>query len=330
MFKNDVLVVGDCVRDIFILSDAKLLKQCERKNKNKKFLSFPYGEKVNVEEIHHDLGGSACNAAVAISKMKMRTSMISVIGDDIYSREVIAELRNKKVGFGAILKEKNKELGLSFILLGPDRDRSILTYRVANNFSRIKLKKFLRRSNSVYLAGINKYSQVLEKDIFEHILKTGKNFYINPSSHQIEKRFAMLKKFFRIATVVAVNVEEAQKILKIKKRDIKLLLKNLNKMGPKVVLITDSKKGAYIYDGKRFLKSGIYPSKRIDTTGAGDSFFATFVAFSRKGYNMEEALKLASINSASVVSVYGAQKGLLGEIEIMKRYRKNKVSVKKF
>jgi len=329
MFNHDVLVVGDCVRDIFISAHADLLKRCDKKNKTQKFLSFPYGEKVNIDAMHHDLGGSACNAAVAMAKMRNRTSFATVIGDDLYSREVIAELKKKKVGWRSIVKENNQDLGLSFILLGPDRDRSILTYRVANNFERIKIRKLLKRSNSIYIAGINRYSKVLENDILENISKTGKELYINPSSYQIGQRLLMLKRIFKVAKIVAVNVEEAQKILKTKQRDIRGLLKSIKKMGPKLVLITDSKKGAYFYDGKTFLKSGIYPSKRIDTTGAGDAFFATFVASYRKGYDIEECLKLASINSASVVSVYGAQKGLLSQRKLLERLNRNRVKVRK-
>jgi hypothetical protein len=329
MFNYDVVVLGDCVKDIFILSRSKILKQCDGKNKTKKFLSFVYGEKVGIEEMHNDLGGSACNAAVAISKMRKKVNMATVIGDDIYSREAMIELKKKKVGYRSIVKEKNQDLGLSFILLGPDRDRSILTYRVASNFRKLKIKKILRRSKSIYLAGINKYSKVLEDDIIKYISKTKKDLYINPSNYQIDKRLTTLKKIFKIATIVSLNVEEAQKILKTKNRNIKKLLISLKKMGPKFVLITDSKKGAYVYDGKRFLKSGVYPSRRIDTTGAGDAFFSTFVAFMQKGYDVEDCLKLAAINSASVVSVYGAQNGLLGQSSLLEKLKKNKVKVTK-
>jgi len=330
MFNHDVLVIGDCVKDIFILSKAKLIQERRGKNKKIKYLSFVYGEKISVDEMYHDLGGSACNAAVAISKMKFKTNMATILGDDIYSREALEELKKKKIGTRFIIKEKNKDLGLSFILLGPDRDRSILTYRVKNNFGRIRIKRLLKKSRSVYVSGLNKYSKVLEKDIIEYISKTKKPLYINPSGYQIEKELVALKRLLKIAKIVTINIEEAQKILNTKKRDIKILAKGIRKFGSKIVILTDGKKGAYCYDGERFLKSGLYPSKRLDTTGAGDSFSATFMAFYRKGYNIEDCLKFASINSANVVSVYGAQKGLLGEKEIVKRYRKNKVKVRKF
>lgn len=329
MFNHDILAVGNCVKDIFILSHPKLLGRCDRKNKTTKFLSFPYGEKIGVERVYHDLGGEACNAAVAMSKMRTKVAMAAVVGDDTYSREVLWELKKRKIGFRFIAREKGNNLGTSFILLGPDRDRSILAYRTSNDFSKIRIKKLLKRSNSVYLAGINKHSKVLEKDILEYIKRTGKKLYVNPSSYQIEKRSAMLKKLFKLTSAVAVNVEEAQKILKTRKRDIKELLKGIKKMGPELVIITDSKKGAYTYDGKRFLRSGIYPSKRIDTTGAGDAFFSTFVAFYRKDYDMEKCLKLAAINSASVVSVYGAQTGLLGSHKLFERLGRGKVKVRK-
>ena len=323
----DVAVIGDCVQDMFILAKSKLITE---KNKKTKYLSYIYGDKINVDELHYDLGGSACNAAVGMRLARIRTTMVSVLGDCIYSKNVIEQLRKKKVGRSFLVKEKNKCLGSSFILLGSDRDRTILTYRPENDFEKINLGKVLWLSNSFYIAGINKYSKVLIKDLLNNSKIKSKKIYINPSGYQIEQDLVNLKKLFKISKIVAVNVEEAMKILKTKKKTaVKELLKNIKNLGPEIVLITDGKKGAYAYDGNKYFKSGLYPSKRIDSTGAGDSFCATFVAAQVRGYNIEDSLSFASINSASVVSVYGAQRGLLGWKILKERFEKKKVKINK-
>lgn len=324
----EVAVIGDCVQDIFILAKSKLIRECGKKNKEEKFLSFLYGDKINIDELHFDLGGSACNAAVGMRELRIKTTMASMLGEDIYSKNVLDQLKKKKVGRSFLIKEKNTNLGLSFILLGPDRDRTILTYRPDNDFSKINLKKLFWISRSFYIAGINKYSKRISQDVYEYAKKTGKKIYINPSGYQIANDLKNLKNILKICRVVALNIEEAMQVLEIRKKiEVKGLLRNLKKLGPEVVVLTDGKKGAYAYDGKNFFRSGLYPSKRLDTTGAGDSFCSTFIASQIKGYNIGDSLRLASINSGNVVSVYGAQAGLLGWGELLRRLNKNKVKV---
>ncbi len=58
------------------------------------------------------------------------------------------------------------------------------------------------------------------------------------------------------------------------------------------------------------------PKPPYERTGAGDAFSSTFVAALALGKNVEESITWAPINSMSVVQQIGAQKGLLGELEI--------------
>lgn len=324
-----ISVVGDCVRDMVILAkEARLVK--DPKNK-KQYLSFIYGDKVNVDGLFYDLGGSACNAAVSLRKLGFKANMISMLGDDIYSKKLLKELRDKKIGTKFIVQEKNKDLGISFVLLGPDRDRTILTYRSNNNFSKIKERSFYNHSDAYYLAGINKYSRVLQEGVLEDAKKNNKPIFINPSGFQIEKNIAMLKKIIKEASIVIMNLDEAKRILRINRKiDINRLIIDFKEITKGIVVITDGKKGAHCFDGKTIYKSGIYPIRRSDTTGAGDSFASTFVAATIKGWSTDEALKLASVNSASVVSVYGAQNGLLRWRELKKMVKRGKVKIKKY
>uniref|UniRef100_A0A7C4R5H4 Carbohydrate kinase family protein n=1 Tax=candidate division CPR3 bacterium TaxID=2268181 RepID=A0A7C4R5H4_UNCC3 len=333
--KYEVTAIGNCVIDYFILAKSQIIKNHIRKDNHPDYLAYVYGDKIGVEEFTDDMGGESCNAAVALKKIGINSSIASVIGDDIYSRDLLKKLKKEKIGIRFLAKEKNKKLGISFILLGPDRDRTILAYREKNNFKKINYKKLFSSSKSFYFAGINKYSSCIQDKLLEHIKKTNKPLYLNPSIFQIEKTPVILKKIMVHSELFCVNIEEAKKILNINtsnrdvKKDVKKILKEIKKLGPKIVIITDSVRGSYAYDGDLFLKSGIYPSERVDTTGAGDSFFAGFVAAYKKGYNIERCLKYGTINASGVVSKYGAQRGLLNEKEIIKRFNKNKVRVSK-
>ena len=100
-------------------------------------------------------------------------------------------------------------------------------------------------------------------------------------------------------------------------RDIKSMLRTLKIKDYQVIVITDGGKGAYAYDGKSFYYCPIFPSEVISTLGAGDSFASTFCAsLYRNGIDIGRALMYGSVNSASVVSKFGATEGLLTFEEI--------------
>ena len=90
------------------------------------------------------------------------------------------------------------------------------------------------------------------------------------------------------------------------------MLNKLKVRDYQVVVITDGGNGAYAFDGKNYYFCPVFNSKVISTLGAGDAFASTFcAALSRTNKNVGESLMYASVNSASVVSKFGATEGLL-------------------
>ena len=83
--------------------------------------------------------------------------------------------------------------------------------------------------------------------------------------------------------------------------------------GPKIVLITDGPKGAYMLDGDHFYYMPIYPDPKppLERTGCGDAFASTFISALMSGKSPLEALVWAPVNPMSVVQHIGAQEGLL-------------------
>ena len=130
----------------------------------------------------------------------------------------------------------------------------------------------------------------------------------------------MLAELYAIAEVVAVNKEEAEKILGLGETDIKELLEKMRGLGPKIALITDGPNGAYAFDGTEMLKVPMYPdpSPPANRTGAGDAMTSTFVIALALGKSLEEALLWGPVNSMSVVQHIGAQKGLLSRDALLK------------
>jgi len=101
--------------------------------------------------------------------------------------------------------------------------------------------------------------------------------------------------------------------------EIPALLELMRERGPKTVVITDGRNGAFAYDGTKKLFVPMYPDTRppVERTGAGDAFSSTVASALALGHPLEEALRWGPINSMSVVQEIGAQKGLLTREQLL-------------
>lgn len=97
-------------------------------------------------------------------------------------------------------------------------------------------------------------------------------------------------------------------------RDV--LADRVQNYGVRYVLITNGKKGQVLYDGSKKHKGKVKLLEPVDTMGAGDSFFASFVvSVMRNGYlsegviseeNLDKSFEYAAEFSANVCLVEGA------------------------
>jgi ribokinase len=85
------------------------------------------------------------------------------------------------------------------------------------------------------------------------------------------------------------------------------------------VVITDGARGAFVASSEEILFAPAIGSKVVGTAGAGDAFAATFTAYLALGHPIREALRTATINSASVVGHIDTQTGLFHRRELDQR-----------
>lgn len=80
----------------------------------------------------------------------------------------------------------------------------------------------------------------------------------------------------------------------------------MQKKGPKVVVVTRGEKGSLAYDGEKFYKYGIVPCEVVDTMGAGDSYIAGFLYAICEGKEIAEAMAAGAANSSVTLGYSGA------------------------
>lgn len=339
--KFDIVTIGGATVDIIAFTKEGEFIQIE----SSKLIGFPYGGKVAAEQTQIYFGGGACNAAVSAIRLGLKVAAILSIGEDQNGEEIIKHLKKEGVDVSFILKTKEEESGFSYIIEIEGKDHIIFTHRGANEKIHIN-KKLLQKINTpwLYLASLYEASSYLNK-LGNFCQKNKINIAWAPGSYEIKKGPSHFRGFLKTVSVMSLNRSEALSFAFLKNHSLvpentEGILKTLKKMGPKIIIMTDGVKGAYLINQKgEILWQPAIQVKTKETTGAGDAFASTFVSLlinlqkEKSNFKIEDisnkeikyALLGAAINAASVVKKLGAQNKLLKLDQLKKKISQLKI-----
>ena len=334
-----IITIGSATMDVFVECDeANIVSVCTKDN-NSEFMSYPYGSKIDISTFASNVGGGGVNTACNFGNLGFDTSAIFKIGKDFYADGILNFFKDKKVSMENIVQKEDSSTGFSVILVSFQGDRTVLAHRGANAHITEEDINFeaIREADLIYIAPLNGDSNKVLEKIVDFAEKHDTKICFNAGTTSIKRGYEHLRGILDSAHVVVMNKEEASMATGIKVRpdtktenfshdvihqDIKRMLEALKIKDYQVVVITDGNKGAYAYEGKKYYYCPTFPSEVISTLGAGDAFASTFCAtLFRNGKDIGNALMYGSVNSASVVSKFGATDGLLSFEEIEDRLK---------
>ena len=329
MSEIDVVTIGSATMDVFVESDeANIVSVCS-KNKNSDFMSYPYGSKIDMTSFATNIGGGGLNTAMNLANLGLKTSAIFKVGNDIYSAGIFDALKKTNVDLSGVVQNPEVSTGFSIILVSFQADRTVLAHRGANSLININDINFdlIKKARLLYIAPLNGESNKVLEPLVKFAHEHGVKVCFNAGTTSLKKGFEEIKKLLEVANIVVMNREEASMCSGIVVRpdtktekfsqelihpDVKKMLEKLKVQEYQVIVITDGSKGAYAFDGMKYYYCPTYPSPVVSTLGAGDAFASTFcAALGRTKLNIGKALMYASVNSAAVVSVFGASEGFL-------------------
>lgn len=298
----DVVTIGGAVRDFtFYLEPLK--------EKNYKFICFLTGTKINVKETYFTHGGGACNVAVGLSNFGLKVAVITRVGQDYSGQAIIDGLKKKNVETRFIQIDRKLHTGVSVIIQPKEGERTILSYRGANDNLELTDNDLKIKTNWIYISSLSgNWKNILNK-IYSRFKKV--KIAWNPGISQLQTGKSKLIKFLKKTEVLILNRNEASILTGKSEKNIPFLLKSIFELGPKIVIITCGKEGAFLINKERIIYQSAHPIKKVDTTGAGDSFSSGFLAGLILFNDIKKAFKLGILNSAYNLTKIGAQEGLL-------------------
>lgn len=305
----DIIAIGDTTVDEFIrLKEAHV--SCEIDEENC-VISMAWGDKIPFDFSVLVPGvGNAANAAVAGARLGLSVGFISNVGKDRYGEEILETFKRENVDTHYITINEGLPTNHHYVLWYGS-ERTILIRHEAYSYA---LPKDLQAPKWIYLSSIRDGAEIFHDELVTWLIDHPETkLAFQPGTFQINLGKDRLMKLYGATQFAACNKAEAERILELGETDPKILLEKMHALGPKTVLVTNGRKGAYAYDGQEMFKIPMYPDPRLpyERTGAGDACTAAITAALTLDVPFKDALLWGPINSMSVVQEIGAQKGLL-------------------
>lgn len=248
-------------------------------------------------------GGSAANTAAWLATLGERPRLLAALGDDELGRQAEEELVAAGVTFvGPVLAEEST--GTCVVLVGPDRERTMLPDRGAND--RLPLSAVIAALDPlpgwVHLSGytlLGEGSRNAGKAALSAALAAGCWVSVDAASSAPLKAVGAgpFLDWIEGAAVLFANDAEMEALGGVDAV--------LAKVG--AVVVKHGSAGATWTDGVTPQVADGLPVDLVDSTGAGDAFAAGWIAARRRGDAQPSALAAAVAAGATAVSRNGAR-----------------------
>lgn len=262
----------------------------------------------NAGRVEQTFGGVARNVAEDIANMELRPTFISIVDDNGVGEEVIKQLSRHKVNTNYIKKVKDGN-GTWLAIFDESGDVQASISKRPDLMPILDILKengdeVFEKADSIALE-IDMDSDIV-REVFNLAEKYNKDVYALVSNMSIAiKRRDLIQK----TRCFVCNIQEAgmffsedfeqfsvEELIEVLSKHV--IAANINSM-----VITLGEQGAIYADANG--NKGLVPANKvevIDTTGAGDSFFAGVTAGLTYGKSLEESCKIATRIAASVIA----------------------------
>ena len=257
-----------------------------------------------VKTVH---GGVARNIVEDIANLELRPTFLSLVDDNAYGDDVVERLKKHKVNTKYIKKEKDG-MGTWLAVFNEDGD-------VVSSIS--KRPNFLPIINTIEEYGDEIFSECdsisveldadkrIIKKVLEYAKKYKKHVYacITNMSIAVDRR-----DLFKKVDCVVCNQEEVGILFMENYEDktpqelSKIVLEKIKSAKINSIVVTMGEQGAiYANRNGEYGQIPAFEVKVVDTTGAGDSFFAGVCTGLTYGKTLKEACEIGTKLAASVV-----------------------------
>ncbi|AJI75529.1 pfkB carbohydrate kinase family protein [Francisella philomiragia subsp. philomiragia ATCC 25015] len=271
-----------------------------------------------------NFGGDVLNTALYFARLNGDVSFITALGNDNFSAQMISHWDTENINTSEVLKIKDRVPGLYAIQTDNQGERSFYYWReqapikdIFYHLSKENLDRYNKEYNYLYLSGIS-LSRWDNKqlEIFANWLKDFRNsgdgkeiiFDLNyrPKCWKSkEQTKGYLEKVLKHVTIVLTTFDDEEMLFD--DVNYQKTLDRYNRFDIPIVIIKHGINPTVLqYQNTISLIEATKIVTPIDTTAAGDSFNAAFLAAFSNNLNLQTSIEFAQNFAAEIIQHQGA------------------------
>ena len=275
------------------------------------------------ESVRLSPGGDALNQAFAVASLGLPCRLVGKMGDDDLGRFLLTKAEKLGVDTSCMIVSPEVSTSLSTLLVQKDGSRHIIGSRYGAG-STLKAAEIADRCfEGVSLVSIGSLysSRSITGELCEDVLTRAKAAGCVTVLDMMYKKGVLFEdavRAIRCADFFLPNRDEALQLAETDDPDEAAA--RFLAAGAKTVVIKCGAEGCLLYhEGEKQLIPG-FPANAVDTTGAGDTFTAGFIAGLRRELPLIRAIRLGHAAGAVCVEQIGAGGNLPPLAELNKRF----------
>jgi sugar/nucleoside kinase (ribokinase family) len=254
-------------------------------------------------------GGAAGNVASWLTRTDARATIVGHVGDDAAGSALMSEFDALGVRHRNLMVDKGSS-GVVVVLVDPSGERTMFPDNGANSGLKLSDLPDLSEFNAVYLSGYSPLDPLSRPGVLamiEKIKEAKLPIYFDPASvgGMMEVPLSEVKSWIRLMDVILLNEEEA--IYLTGETDPEKAMELLLQECETVVIKRGSQGAIGKARGSILVSVPAQSTEVVDTTGAGDSFAAGFIAHYALTKNMQHGLEAGAAVAARCVAIVGAR-----------------------
>jgi 2-dehydro-3-deoxygluconokinase len=266
------------------------------------------------------IGGAELNVAIGASRLGIKTTFYSKVGDDEFGQYIINTLRGESVDVSSIKKVSNKNTSVYFKQINADgsgksfyyRDNAPITDITVKDIEKINFKEFdYLHISGVFVALLNKKLKIIQS-LMEKAKSSGVTVLLDPNirlkTWDQDLASKCLVSLLPYADILLTSDEELETLKISEYFENKQEL--FQKHNLKELVIKRGHKSTLYYDGKENFEVEVFTVNPLDTVGAGDGFTCGYLYAMSQGYNSHDKIKFANAVGGMVTEVIGDNEGL--------------------
>lgn len=239
-------------------------------------------------------GGSSTIFACGAARLGLRTAFVGVVGDDLFGAFMRDHLHSAGVDTEHIVIDPSVRTGLTVLLTRDDGDRALLTHLgsiAALRADQVETR-VLEAARYVHVGAyfLQHGLRAGLPGLFERARAAGAATSLDTNWDPSEDWDAGLDAVLQHTDIFLPNEQEALRISGAEQVE-----QALDALAERVAIVAIKRgaKGAIAARGDERRRSAAPRMSPVDTTGAGDSFDAGFIAALGRGLPLEDALAMA-------------------------------------